>query len=369
MGRRKSALEGLVMNSTFWCNKTVLITGHTGFKGSWLSMWLKSKGANVIGYALAAPTTPSLFETASVSNGMTSIIKDVRKLSALREVISSHKPEIVIHMAAQALVRKSYEDPIGTYTTNVLGTTNVLEAIRQTDGHVRVALMITTDKCYENQEWIWGYRESDILGGYDPYSNSKACAELVTAAYRRSFFPESNYKQHGVALATARAGNVIGGGDWSKDRLIPDVFRSLVDNSPLTIRNPNAERPWQHVLEPLDGYLCLVEHLWHDGAEFSSAWNFGPDDKDCKSVLWVANQMAGAWGSDRPWVQDKADNPHEANYLKLDCSKARKLLNWSPKLDLPKALQWVIEWYKTYTDGENMHKFSIAQISEYEEIS
>jgi CDP-glucose 4,6-dehydratase len=335
------------MNKPFWENKTVLITGHTGFKGSWLSLWLQSAGANVVGYALHPPTQPSLFETARVAEGMTSIIGDVRDLEHLKTVVAEHEPEIIFHLAAQPLVRHSYEDPIETYSTNVMGTANMLEAVRHSDS-LRAVVSITSDKCYENKEWLWGYREGDQLGGHDPYSSSKGCAELVISAYRRSYFPPERYEQHGVALASTRAGNVIGGGDWAKDRLIPDIMKALLENRTVIIRSPHAIRPWQHVLEPLHGYVCLAEKLWTHGPKFSQAWNFGPSSDDAKTVSWIVEYLSNAWGEGAQWRLDGAEHPHEDTYLKLDCSKARSLLGWAPKLSLPTTLDWIVEWYRGY---------------------
>ena len=355
------------MDAPFWKGKKILITGHTGFKGSWLSLWLQSKEAHIIGYSLPPPTEPSFFEIANISEGMVSIKGDVRDLDHLKTVIAEHTPEIVIHMAAQSLVRYSYSNPIETYSTNVMGTANVLEAIRQTDS-VKVVLIITSDKCYENREWLWGYRENDPMGGHDPYSSSKGCAELVTSAYRSSYFSKKDYQTNSVALASARAGNVIGGGDWAGDRLIPDIVRAIMENRSVAIRNPNATRPWQHVLEPLEGYLSLAEKLWEQGQEFSGGWNFGPDDEDCRAVSWIVKNLTHFWEGDIQWELDSAENPHEATYLKLDCSKAKRLLGWSPKLNLFTALEWVVEWYQGYINNMDMRELSKAQISRYENV-
>ena len=363
----QSSLEDLVMNKNFWRDKKVLITGHTGFKGSWLSIWLKRMGANVIGYSLPPPTTPSLYEIAQVAEGMESIIGDVRDLEYLKTIIVENKPEIVIHMAAQTLVRYSYNNPVETYDTNVMGTANLLEAVRQS-GKVRVAIIVTSDKCYENKEWLWGYRENDPLGGIDPYSSSKGCAELITSAYRNSYFPEKDFKHHGVAVASVRAGNVIGGGDWAQDRLIPDILKSFMKNRPVIIRNPNSIRPWQHVLEPLEGYLCLIEQLWERGPEFVGAWNFGPYYEDAKSVSWIVERMVNLWGESSHWEIDKGEHPHEAYYLKLDCSKAKNMLGWSPKLDLSTTLEWIVEWYQSYQQNRNMRHLTETEISRYENM-
>jgi CDP-glucose 4,6-dehydratase len=364
----QSAMEGLVVTGTFWKDKRVLVTGHTGFKGSWLSLWLQSLGAQVVGYALAPPTSPSLFDIARVGDGMASVIADVRDLDALLAAFARHRPEVVIHMAAQPLVRHSYEDPVGTYSTNVMGLVNVLEAVRNTPG-VRAVVNVTTDKCYENREWIWGYRENDRMGGYDPYSNSKGCAELVTAAYRSSFFNTSRYAEHGVGLATARAGNVIGGGDWAPDRLIPDILSAFERGRVVDIRNPHAIRPWQHVLEPVRGYLALAERLYSDGPVFAEGWNFGPTDEDAKPVGWIVESMAALWGGDARWEIDLGVHPHEASYLKLDTSKARSRLGWHPALRLSDALKLIIDWSRQRQAGEDMRQRSLGQIQAYQTLT
>ena len=355
------------MNRAFWKDKEVLITGHTGFKGSWLSLWLQKLGANVLGYALSPPTQPSLFEVACVADGMTSITGDVRDLEHLQAVIAEHRPEIIIHMAAQPLVRYSYEDPIETYSTNIMGTVNVLEAVRHSES-VRAVVCITSDKCYEDQEWLWGYRENEPMGGRDPYSSSKGCAELVISAYRNSYFPAEEYQRHGVALASARAGNVIGGGDWARDRLVPDIMKAVMANRPVVIRNPQAIRPWQHVLEPLNGYLCLAEQLEVCGPEFAQGWNFGPNDEDARPVSWVVEHLTKLWGENARWELDSAQSSHEATYLKLDCSKAKSLLGWSPKLSLPTALEWIVEWYRGYQQNQNMRQLTEVQIARHESL-
>jgi CDP-glucose 4,6-dehydratase len=354
----------MVTMTGFWQGKKVLLTGHTGFKGSWLSVWLQMLGAEVVGYSLPAPTQPCLFELAQVSDRLHSIIGDVRDLEHLGRTIKKYQPEIVIHMAAQALVRESYRNPVDTYAINVMGTVNLLEAVRQVGG-VKAVVNVTSDKCYENQEWFWGYRENEALGGYDPYSSSKGCSELVTSAYRNSFFHPMNYDKHGVGIATARAGNVIGGGDWASDRLIPDILRAWQTGEKVVIRNPNAVRPWQHVLEPLSGYLTLAEYLYKDGATYSGAWNFGPDESDTKTVGWIVEQMANLWGKEADWVQENLSQPHEANYLKLDCSKARSQLKWQPKLDVKTALAWVIDWTKSLHYGANMRDFTLDQVNQF----
>ncbi len=353
------------MNATFWKGKCVVLTGHTGFKGSWLSLWLQSKGARVVGYALAPPTNPSLFEVAEVGKSMTSIIGDVRDLERLRVVFAEHKPEIVIHMAAQPLVRYSYIEPVETYSTNVMGTVNLLEAVRGSIS-VRSVVIVTSDKCYENQEWVWGYRETETMGGHDPYSNSKGCAELVTAAYRNSYFHPEKYKEHGVAIASARAGNVIGGGDWADDRLIPDIMRAVIEGKPVNIRNPHAIRPWQHVLEPLSGYLTLAQRLYEEGAAYAEGWNFGPNDEDAKSVRWIVAKLAEAWGEGASWKLDDRNHPHEAHCLKLDCSKAKVRLNWYPRWHLDEALGAIVDWHRAHRDGHDMHELTLGQISAYD---
>ena len=356
------------MNPAFWKGKRVLLTGHTGFKGGWLSLWLQSMGAHVVGYALASPTSPSLFEVADVGNGMTSIIGDIRDLAKLQAAFAEHRPEIVIHMAAQPLVRYSYIEPVETYSTNVMGTVHLLESVRNTPG-VRAVVNITTDKCYENREWAWGYRENEPMGGYDPYSNSKGCAELVNSAYRSSFFNASSHAQHGVALATVRAGNVIGGGDWAQDRLIPDILAAFEQGKLVDIRNPHAIRPWQHVLEPLRGYLTLAERLYEHGLSYAEGWNFGPNDEDAKPVGWIVEQMAAMWGGGAQWQIDNGEHPHEANYLKLDISKARSRLDWHPALRLNDALALIIDWSKQRQAGADMRKLTLAQIHVYQTLT
>jgi CDP-glucose 4,6-dehydratase len=353
------------MNSAFWHGKRVLLTGHTGFKGSWLSLWLQSMGAKVIGYALTPPTNPSLFEVANVSSGMTSIIGDIRDLAHLQKVFAEHQPEIVIHMAAQPLVRYSYLEPVETYSTNVMGTVNLLEAIRQTKC-VKAVVNVTTDKCYENREWAWGYRENEAMGGFDPYSSSKGCAELVTAAYRNSYFHPEKYHEHGVAIATGRAGNVIGGGDWAEDRLIPDTMRAIVSGQPVNIRNPQSIRPWQHVLEPLSGYLLLAQRLYKEGSAFAEAWNFGPNDDDAKPVDWILDKLTQTWGEGAGWQLDNGEHPHEAHYLKLDCSKAKSRLQWQPKWSLATAIEEICVWHKAHAAGADMQAMCLHQIKQYE---
>jgi len=357
----------MVIDSSFWKGKTVFITGHTGFKGSWLSLWLQSMGARITGFSLPPPTDPSLFVVGRVHEGMESINGDIRNLEQLQAAIERNKPEIVVHMAAQSLVRYSYQNPIDTYSTNVMGTVNVLEAVHRV-GSVRVVINVTSDKCYENREWVWGYRENEPMGGHDPYSSSKGCAELVTSAYRRSFFNIDDYAKHGVALASVRAGNVIGGGDWAEDRLIPDILRAITQKKPVVIRNPRAIRPWQHVLEPLKGYLLLAEKMWESGPEFSEGWNFGPNDDDAKSVEWIVNEMTGQWRGGATWKLDDREHSHEANYLKLDISKAKLRLGWRPRLRLEDALQRVVAWHKAQQSKAEMRQFTINQIEEYAQL-
>jgi len=346
----------------FWDHRKVFITGHTGFKASWLTLWLHSLGAVITGYALPPPTNPSLFVLCGIEELLTSIIADVRDQSALTEAVTKAQPEIVFHLAAQPLVRYSYINPVETFETNVMGTVNLLEAIRSCES-VKAVVNITTDKCYQNNEWYWGYRENDPLGGYDPYSASKGCSEVVTSSYRNSFFNKGS----SVALASARAGNVIGGGDWAEDRLIPDCIKSLLKNDPILIRNPEAIRPWQHVLEPLNGYLMLAEQLHNSGSDFAEAWNFGPDDRDVKPVRWIVETLCRKWGGTATYNILTGEHPHEARYLKLECSKARQKLGWQPRWELQKALEKVIEWTVAYKNGLDMRKVCLDQIRQYNE--
>ena len=353
------------MTPDFWCGKRVFLTGHTGFKGSWMSLWLQSLGAELTGYALPPPTQPSLFDEARVADGMHSIVGDIRDMAALQQAMQLVSPEIVIHMAAQPLVRYSYQNPVETYATNVMGTVHLLESVRTTPG-VKAVVNITTDKCYENREWAWGYRENEPMGGYDPYSNSKGCAELVSAAYRSSFFNANTYAQHGVAIATVRAGNVIGGGDWAQDRLIPDILAAFEQGKLVDIRNPHAVRPWQHVLEPLRGYLSLAERLYEHGPDYAEGWNFGPNDEDAKPVGWIVEKMASLWGNGANWKIDTGVHPHEAAYLKLDISKARSRLDWHPALRLDDALTFIIEWAKQRQAAEDIRTLTLDQITAYQ---
>ena len=353
------------MNPVFWSGKKVFLTGHTGFKGSWMSLWLQQLGAAVTGYALPPPTVPSLFEVARVAQGMKSIIGDIRDGVMLVNAMHDAAPEIVIHMAAQPLVRRSYVDPVETYSTNVMGTMHLLEAVRQTPS-VRAVVNVTTDKCYENKEWVWGYRESEPMGGLDPYSSSKGCAELVTAAYRNSFFNAQKYSNHQVALATARAGNVIGGGDWAEDRLIPDILAAFEKALPAVIRNPHATRPWQHVLEPLRGYLTLAEKLCTDGTAFAEAFNFGPQIEDAQPVEWIVKQLAQKWSNGASWQIDGDCGPHEASCLKLDIAKADHRLNWQPTIRLDQALGLTVDWTRKRQMGIDMRAFTQSQIHTYQ---
>ncbi len=354
------------MNPSFWRRKRVFLTGHTGFKGSWMSIWLHNLGAELSGFALPPPTEPSLFAEARIADGMRSTIGDIRELSALQQAMQAAQPEIVIHMAAQSLVRHSYQNPVETYATNVMGTVHLFEAVRNTPG-VKAVVNITTDKCYENREWVWGYRENDPMGGYDPYSNSKGCAELVSSAYRSSFFNGAG--QQRVALATVRAGNVIGGGDWAADRLVPDTLAAFTQGVVVKIRNPLAIRPWQHVLEPLRGYLTLAERLYDDGASYAEGWNFGPADDDAKPVGWIVEQMVKMWGDDARWQVDAGTHPHEAAYLKLDTSKARSRLGWHPALRLDDALQMTIDWAKQRQAGADVRQLTLSQILAYQLVT
>lgn len=366
MGVSKSALEGLVnmVNPNFWQGKKVFLTGHTGFKGSWISLWLQNMGAEVKGYSLTPPTKPSLFEEANIADGMLSEIGDIRDYKALNQSLNSFKPEIVLHMAAQPLVRLSYDQPIETYATNVMGTVNLLESCRHLDT-VRAIVNITSDKCYENKEWVWGYRENEPMGGYDPYSNSKGCAELVASSFRQSFFNPNNYTQHGVGLASVRAGNVIGGGDWALDRLIPDILQAFEKNEPVEIRNPNAIRPWQHVLEPLSGYLIVAEKLYQQGADYSEAWNFGPNEQDAQPVQYIVNALANSWGNNANWFLSSGTHPHEAHYLKLDCSKAKMRLNWQPLWNLDTTLNKIVNWHQAWLNKHNMRDYTSNEINNY----
>ena len=364
-----------------WQGKRVFLTGHTGFKGGWLALWLAHKGAVVRGYSLDPYTTPSLVAEARIAEKIEDIRGDIRNPATLDPALTDFAPEVVFHLAAQPLVRLSYSDPIGTYETNVIGTARVLDAVRRTPS-VKAVVSITTDKCYENKEWLWGYRETDPLGGYDPYSSSKACAEIVSAAFRQSFF-----QNNGVNLATARAGNVIGGGDWSLDRLIPDLVRGFLSGAPVPIRRPHSIRPWQHVLEPLHGYITLSEKLLSaEGARYAQPYNFGPADDDAREVAWIADHMVQSWNqphagmplqtpqqpaANQPqasWVLDEDPSVHEAGYLKLDASRATHDLAWHPRLHLADALDWIVRWYRAHAEGHDMQAYTLNQILDYEAL-
>ncbi len=365
MELRKGALEGMDLSRSFWKGKRVFITGHTGFKGAWLSLWLQNLGARLTGLSLGAPTHPSLFELLRLKKGMDSYKGDIRRIADVEKALKASKPEIVFHLAAQALVRPSYQDPLGTYATNVMGTLNLLEAVRERGG-VRVMVNVTSDKCYENREWNRGYREENAMGGFDPYSSSKGCSELVTSAYRRSYFSNGRGGKS-LALASARAGNVIGGGDWALDRLIPDLIRGVMEKKSVSLRNPKSVRPWQHVLEPLSGYLILAEHLWKKGKNFAEAWNFGPSMKETISVQGVVKE-ASKYFEDRLDVRIKKENNlHEARLLKLDCSKSHHRLKWRPKFSAKEAVGWTMAWYKEYLEGDgDLKGFTENQIAAYE---
>ena len=350
----------MVVNPAFWRGRRVFLTGHTGFKGGWLSLWLAELGAEVHGYALAPPTEPNLFTTAGVEKRLAaSTLADIRDAAKLEQAMQAARPEVVLHLAAQPLVRQSYAEPVETFAVNVMGTVNLLEAVRRTPG-VRAVVNDTTDKCYENREWVWPYRENEALGGHDPYSSSKACSELVTAAWRRSFLDAA-----GVQLASARAGNVIGGGDWAADRLLPDFLRALDAGKPLVVRSPQATRPWQHVLEPLSGYLMLAERLCTEGAAFAEAWNFGPDEADARPVEWIVETLCARM-TDATWQRDTAPQPHEAHTLRLDSAKAHARLGWQPRWNLQRALEATLDWHQAWKAGTDMADFSLRQIRAYE---
>jgi CDP-glucose 4,6-dehydratase len=358
-------MEGLAVNLNFWQGRRVFLTGHTGFKGGWLSLWLQKLGAELTGYALSPPTQPNLFEKACVGAGMRSIIGDIRDAERFMAAVREAEPDVVIHMAAQPLVRRSYVDPVETYSTNVMGTVHLLEAVRQCET-VRAVVNVTTDKCYENREWLWPYRENEAMGGFDPYSSSKGCAELVTAAYRNSYFNAKNQSQNRLALASARAGNVIGGGDWAEDRLVPDILGAFSRGEPVLIRSPHAVRPWQHVLEPLRGYLTLAERLFVEGGGYAEAFNFGPREDDAQPVESIVRQLAAKWGDGAVWRLDGESHPHEASLLRLDVSKAAYRLAWRPVINLDASLQLTVDWTRANLDGQDMHAYTLAQINEYQ---
>jgi CDP-glucose 4,6-dehydratase len=352
---------------SFWRGRKVFLTGHTGFKGSWLALWLDVLGADVTGYSLDPPTDPSLFRQANVAECLRSIRGDVRDFQQLKSAMAECRPEVILHMAAQSVVRSGYDDPIETYSTNVMGTVHVFEALRQLN-LPSVVVNVTSDKCYLNREWAWGYREDEEMGGRDPYSNSKSCAELVTTAYRESFFPTAAIHRHGVALGSARAGNAIGGGDWTTNQLIPDLIRAFLTGKPCSIRSPSAVRPWQFVLEPLNGYLTLAEHLAKDAPRFAGGWNFGPLDADARPVSWIADALVQSWGNGASWNRDAGEHPREANFLKLDASLARSQLNWQPRLPLQQALEWIVEWYRGFQAGADLRTLTRTQIDQYETL-
>ena len=348
-----------MINRAFWRGKRVFVTGHTGFKGSWLCLWLHELGAVVQGYSLPAPTTPSLFHEARLGDRVPSEYGDICNVEAFRQCMQSFQPDIVFHLAAQSLVRHSYTFPMETYATNVMGTVSLFEAVRSVMC-VKAVVNVTSDKCYENREWLWGYRETEAMGGFDPYSSSKGCAELITASYRQSFFSNGR-----CAIASARAGNVIGGGDWASDRLIPDMLAAFSNQQTVNIRHPDAIRPWQHVLEPLSGYMRLAEKLYTDGMPFADAWNFGPDDTEAKPVQWIADKLVSLWGEHAHWRRDERPHPHEAHYLKLDCSKARMTLNWRPTWGLEYTLNRIVLWHKAWLNQTDMHDYTVSEINDY----
>jgi CDP-glucose 4,6-dehydratase len=346
------------VDAAFWRGRRVLLTGHTGFKGAWLSLWLQSMGAQLTGLSLGTPSEPSLYDVARVGDGMTSIEGDIRERETVAAAVRDADPEVVIHMAAQSLVRRSFDAPRETYEVNVMGTVNLLDAV---GSHMRtgVVVNVTSDKCYENREWEWGYREDDPMGGHDPYSSSKGCAEILTAAFRRSFFSDPD----GVRLASARAGNVIGGGDWGEDRLVPDIVRAALAGESVRVRNPNSIRPWQHVLNPLSGYLVLAQALWSDPAH-ATGWNFGPPEEDARTVGWLVQRLADLWPGELEWQRDRGSHPHEARYLKLDSSRARARLGWRPLVGLDSALATTADWYRRYREGRDMHQATVEQIDD-----
>jgi CDP-glucose 4,6-dehydratase len=367
-GARRSG----AVDPAFWRDRRVLLTGHTGFKGAWLALWLQSLGARVTGFSVDGVTQPSLYELAHVGEGMESIEGDVRDPEAVSAAVSSTAPEVVVHMAAQALVRRSFTEPRETFQTNVMGTVNVLDAVRLHGDGVRAVVNVTSDKCYENREWEWGYREHEPMGGHDPYSSSKGCAELVTDAFRRSFFCGGSYGgnsakggHHGARLASARAGNVIGGGDWGEDRLVPDIMRAALAGERVRVRNPNSVRPWQHVLNPLSGYLLLAQALW-DSPEHACGWNFGPPDEDARTVGWILERIGELWPAELQWALDDGPHPHEAHYLKLDSSKARARLGWRPTFGLDQTLQSIADWYGELQAGADMRAVTLGQIETFQ---
>jgi CDP-glucose 4,6-dehydratase len=360
MSEQSDAPAAQAIDPAFWKSRRVLLTGHTGFKGAWLSLWLQALGANVVGLSDCVPTDPSLFELARVGEEMQSVTADVRDAAAVEQAVTFHAPEIVIHMAAQSLVRRSFAEPVLTYETNVIGTANLLDAVRRQPS-VRALINVTSDKCYENREWEWGYREDEPMGGHDPYSSSKGCAELVTDAFRRSFFSERD----GPRIASARAGNVIGGGDWATDRLIPDIMRAAMSGEALRVRNPRSVRPWQHVLNPLSGYLMLAEALW-ESPEHASGWNFGPADEDARPVEWIVERVAQLWPQPLSVDVDSGEHPHEARYLKLDSSRAKTRLGWRPAWELGEGLEAVVDWYRQMRAGAEMRAVTLGQVHDFQ---
>lgn len=362
MGRTESTMENMEIDPSVWCNKSVLVTGHTGFKGGWLALWLHSMGAKVTGYSLSPPSDPNLFEICDLKNHVNSIHGDVCDLGHINKVLKETRPDVIFHMAAQSLVRESYKDPVNTMSTNIMGTINILDAIRNSKND-HVLINVTSDKCYENTGIGKEYTEEDRLGGFDPYSSSKACAEIVTAAYVSSFFLDNNSHKK---IASVRAGNVIGGGDWGESRLIPDIIRALTNNATLQIRNPAYTRPWQHVLDALNGYILLAEQLLKGKGEYTGAWNFGPEAENSKPVSWVVDIALSMWDGEGNWQLDKEDHPHEAEQLSLDASKARTRLNWKPKLSLDNTLEWSINWYKAWNEKKDMYRLTLSQINEFQ---
>lgn len=351
----------MLVKASSWKGRRVLVTGHTGFKGGWLSLWLTRLDADVTGFSLPAPTDPSFFEQTRLAELVTHVEGDIRDLAALEAAIAEAQPEVVFHLAAQPLVRLSYAEPVETYATNVMGTVHLLDACRRVDS-VRAVVCITSDKCYENREWVWPYRESDPMGGHDPYSSSKGAAEIVISAYRRSFF------ERGAGLASVRAGNVIGGGDWAADRLIPDIIRAMLAGERPLIRSPNSIRPWQHVMEALSGYMLIAERLLEGREEFASGWNFGPADEDARPVAWIVEKMLELYGAEG-WDQPSGAQPHEATLLKLDCSKARASLGWRPRLNLEAALAKVVEWHSAVANGADAREVTINQLDQYSALA
>jgi CDP-glucose 4,6-dehydratase len=348
------------VNPAFWSGRRVLLTGHTGFKGSWLALWLHKLGAEVTGFSLEAPSDPSLFALGRVQDGMRHITGDIRDRDALRAAVRESRPEVILHLAAKAIVRESLEDPVSTYATNVMGTVHVLDAARES-ADVRSIVVVTSDKCYENREWVWGYREHEPMGGKDPYSNSKGCAELVTHAYRSTYFADPD----GPRVASARAGNVIGGGDWARDRLVPDLMRAALAGEVVRVRNPEAIRPWQHVLNPLEGYLLLAERL-HEGAGVDEGWNFGPAEADARPVRWIADRICERWGQGLRWEDESVPQPREAHFLKLDSAKAHADLGWHPRWELGETIDRIVAWYSAYAGGGDVQATTLEQIAAYE---